>query len=160
MSILSANLLLAVTLLGAPASVAAHPAKPAAPAAQEPAKPAAPAAAAAAVPETPAGKGLKEFVASFNAGGDKRRAWVEERTTMAKDNATGILQQDAQVLEQHGEMSIVRVVSSSATNIVAILKHAKTGAHGHLTLEIDAAAPNKITNMQLRGATPEEIKGL
>ena len=150
MSILSANLLLAVTLLAAPASVAA----------QEPAKPAAPAATAAVVPDTPAGKGLKEFVASFNAGGDKRRAWVEERTTMAKENATGILQQDGQVLEQHGEMSIVRVVSSSATNIVAILKHAKTGAHGHLTLEIDAAAPNKITNMQLRGATPEEIKGL
>ena len=149
MSILSTNLLLVVTLLGASASVAT----------QEPAKPAA-AAAAAVVPDTPAGKGLKEFVASFNAGGDKRRAWVEERTTMAKEGATNILQQDAEVLEQHGAMSIVRVVSSSATSIVAILKHAKTGAHGHLTLEIDAAAPNKITNMQLRGATPEEIKGL
>ena len=52
---------------------------------QEPAKPAAPAAAAVVIPDTPAGKGLKEFVASFNAGGEKRRAWVEERTTMGKD---------------------------------------------------------------------------
>ena len=78
---------------------------------------------------------------------------------MAKDNAAGILKQDAQFLAEFGEMSIVRVVSSSASNIVAILRHAKNGAHGHLTLEIEAAAPYKITNMQLRGATPEEIKG-
>src|SRR5687767_707182 len=150
MSMISANLFLVATPLGSPVSVAI----------QEPAKPATPAAAAAAVPDTPAGKGLKEFVASFNAGGDKRRAWVEERTTMPKDNAAGILKQDAQVLAEYGEMTIVRVVSSSATNIVAILRHAKNDAHGHLTLEIDAAAPYKITNMQLRGATPEEIKGL
>jgi hypothetical protein len=146
----SANLFLVVTLLGSPVSGAI----------QEPAKPAAPAAAAVSVPDTPPGKGLKEFVASFNAGGDKRSAWIEERTTMAKDNAAGILKQDAQVLSEYGEMTIVRVVSSSATNIVAILRHAKNGAHGHLTLEVDAAAPYKITNMQLRGATPEEIKGL
>jgi len=150
MFMISANLFLVITLLGSPVSVAI----------QEPPKPAAPAAAAVAIPDTPAGKGLKEFVASFNAGGDKRRAWVEERTTMGKEGATGILEQDAQFLAEFGEMTIVRVVSSSATNIVAILRHAKNGAHGHLTLEIDAAAPYKITNMQLRGATPEEIKGL
>ena len=149
MSILSAHLVLAATLLGSPVGITP----------QEPAKPAAPAAAAVAVPDTPAGKGLKEFVASFNAGGDKRRAWVEERTTMGKDGAAGILKQDAQFLAEYGEMTIVRVVSSSATNIMAILRHAKNGAHGHLTLEIDSAAPYKITNMQLRGATPEEIKG-
>ena len=150
MSMISANLFLVATLIGSPVSGAV----------QEPAKPAAPAAAAVAVPDTPAGKGLTEFIASFNAGGDKRRAWLEERTTMAKDNAAGILKQDAQFLAEYGEMSLVRVVSSSATNIVGIVRHAKNGAHGHLTLEIDAAAPYKITNMQLRGATPEEIKGL
>jgi hypothetical protein len=150
MSMISAHLVLAAVLFGSPAG----------PAVQDPAKPAAPAAAAVAIPDTPAGKGLKEFVASFNAGGEKRKAWVEERTTLPKEGAANILQQDAQVLSEYGEMSIVRVVSSSASNIVAILKHAKNGAHGHLTLEIDPAAPNKITNMQLRGATPEEIKGL
>ena len=79
---------------------------------------------------------------------------------MAKEGAAEILKQDAQFLDEYGEMSIVRVVSASASNIVAILKHAKNGAHGHLTLDIDTAAPYKITNMQLRGATPEEIKGL
>ena len=146
------NLLVVVMLLGSAANVLT----------QEPAKPA-PAAVAATpavvVPDTPAGKGLKEFVASFNAGGETRRAWVEERTTAGKDGAAEILQQDAQFLEQHGTMTIVRVVSASATSIAAVLKHAKTGAHGHLTLDIDAAAPNKITNMQLRPATPEEIKG-
>lgn len=150
MSMISARLVLAVTLFGSPVGLEG----------QEPAQPAAPAAAAVAVPDTPAGKGLKEFVASFNAGGDKRRAWLEERTTMAKEGAANILQQDAQFLAEYGEMAIVRLVSSSATNIVAIVRHAKNGAHGHLTLEIDSAAPDKITNMQLRGATPEEIKGL
>ena len=149
MSMISAHLVLAAALFGSPAGLAV----------QDPAKPAAPAAAVA-IPDTPAGKGLKEFVASFNAGGDKRRVWLEERTTMAKEGAAEILKQDAQVLDEYGEMSIVRVVSSSASNIVAILKHAKNGAHGHLTLDIDTAAPYKITNMQLRGATPEEIKGL
>lgn len=127
---------------------------------QEPAKPAAAAAAAVKVPDTPAGKALTEFIASFNAGGDKRRAWVEERTTMGKDGAAGILQQDTQVLEQHGAMTVVRVPTSSAGNITAVIRHAKSGAHGHLTLEVDTAAPNKVTNMQLRAATPEEIKGL
>lgn len=147
------NLVLVAMLLGSPALNVL---------AQEPAKPApaaVPATAAVVVPDTPAGRALKEFVASFNAGGDKRRAWVEERTTAGKDGAAEVLQQDKQFLEEHGAMTIVRVVSASTTNIVAILKHAKSGAHGHLTLDIDADAPNKITNMQLRGATPEEIKG-
>ncbi len=126
---------------------------------QEPAKPAA-APDAVAVPDTAAGKALSEFVESFNAGGDKRRAWVEERTTIGKDGAAGILQQDAEFLKQHGAMTIVRVPSSSAGTITAIVRHAKTGAHGHLTLNVETSAPYKITNMQLRGATPEEIKGL
>ena len=126
---------------------------------QEPAKPAA-APGAVTVPDTAAGKALREFVESFNAGGDKRRAWVEERTTIGKDAAVGILQQDAEFLQEHGAMTIVRVPSSSAGTITAIVRHVKSGAHGHLTLNVETSAPNKITNMQLRGATPEEIKGL
>ena len=147
----SANLVVAAVLMfGSPVSQAA----------QEPAKPAAPAAAAAVtMPDTPAGKGLKEFIESFNAGGEKRKAWVEGRTTVNKEAAANILQQDAQFLQEYGAMTVVRIVQSSASNIVAIVRHAKTGAHGHLTIEVDTAAPNKITNMQLRGATPEEIKG-
>ena len=126
---------------------------------QEPAKPAA-AEAAVAVPDTAAGKALKEFVESFNAGGDKRRAWVQERTTIGEGGAADVLQQDAEVLKEHGAMTIVRVPSSSAGMITAIVRHAKTGVHGHLTLSIETSAPNKINDMQLRGATPEEIKGL
>ena len=126
---------------------------------QEPAKPAA-APAAVTPPDTAAGKALKEFVDSFNAGGDKRRVWVTERTTMSQDGAAGILQQDAEVLKEHGAMTIVRVPSASAGTITAIVRHATSGAHGHLTLNVDTAAPHKVTNMQLRAATPEEIKGL
>lgn len=129
------------------------------PAIQDPATPAAAEATAVKVPDTPAGKALTEFVASFNAGGEKRGAWVEERTTVGKEGAAGILQQDAQFLAEYGAMTIVRVPSASATQIVGIVRHAKNGAHGHLTLDIEAAAPYKISNMQLRGATPEEIKG-
>lgn len=139
---------IAVLLLGSPA----------APPPQEPTKPAQ-AAPAVAVPDTPAGRGLKEFVDSFNAGGDKRRAWIEQRTTMQKENGAEILRQDAEILGTHGPMTLVRVPESSPTKIVAILRHAKTGAHAHLTIEVEGTAPNKISNMQLRGATPEEIKG-
>ena len=124
---------------------------------QEPVKPAA--AAAVTVPDTAAGKALNEFVASFNAGGDKRRTWIEERTTLPKDNAAGILKQDAAFLDEHGAMTVVKVASSSAGSIAAVVRHEKTGAHGHLTLTVDTAAPHKVTNMQLRAATPEEIKG-
>ena len=126
---------------------------------QEPARPAA-VPAAVTVPDTAAGKALKEFVESFNAGGDKRRAWVEARTTIGKDGAAGVLQQDAEFLQEHGAMTIVRVPSSSAGTITAVVRHSKSGAHGHLTLNVDTSAPNKVTNMQLRAATPEEIKGL
>ena len=125
---------------------------------QEPKKPAA-AAGSVAVPDTAAGKALQEFVDTFNAGGEKRRVWVEGRTTIGKDGAAGILKQDGEVLNQHGAMTIVRVPSSSAGTITAVVRHEKTGAHGHLTLTVDTSAPYKVTNMQLRGATPEEIKG-
>lgn len=111
------------------------------------------------VPDTPAGRGLKEFVASFNAGGVERKTWVTTRTTVDADNAADILQQDAAFLEEHGPVTIVRVPTSSATMITAVIRHAKSGAHGHLTLEAAADAPHKITNMQLRPATPEEISG-
>lgn len=126
---------------------------------QEPAKPAA-SDAAVKVPDTPAGRGLKEFVESFNAGGDKRKAWVESRTTVDKENAADILGLDAKLLGEHGKVTVVRVPKASDTNIEAILRHETSGAHGYLTLEVEAAAPYKITNMQLRPASPEEIKGL
>lgn len=113
---------------------------------------------AAKVPDTPAGKALNEFVATFNAGGEKRKAWLETRTTVGAEQATGILEQDTNFLAEHGPVTVVKVPQSSATSIQAIIRHAKSGAHGHLTIEVEAATPNKVTNMQLRGATPEEIK--
>ena len=113
----------------------------------------------ATVPDTPAGRGLKEFVTSFNAGGAERRTWVTTRTTVDPEDANDILQQDAQFLEEHGAVTVVRVPTSSATMITAVIRHAKSGAHGHLTLEVSADAPYKITNMQLRPATQQEIDG-
>lgn len=110
------------------------------------------------VPDTPAGKALNEFVASFNDGGDKRKSWLENRTTVNQEQAAGMLKQDSQFLAEHGPVTVVKVPQSSATSIQAIIRHAKSGAHGHLTIEVGAEAPHKVTNMQLRGATPEEIK--
>ena len=115
-------------------------------------------ASSAKVPDTPAGKALNEFVASFNEGGEKRKAWVESRTTVTQEQAAGILQQDSAFLAEHGPVTVVKVPQSSATSIQAIIRHAKSGAHGHLTIEVGAESPYKVTNMQLRGATPEEIK--
>lgn len=120
---------------------------------------AAQAAPAAKVPDTPAGRALNEFVASFNAGGDKRRAWLEERTTLEAETAANILKQDTAFLDQHGAVTVVRIAESSDTTIAAILRHAKSGAHGHLTIDVEPKAPHKISNMQLRGATPEEVEG-
>ena len=111
------------------------------------------------VPDTPAGRGLQEFVASFNAGGAERKTWVTTRTTMPADNAAEILEQDAAILGEHGAFTIVRIAAATPTSITAIMRHAKSGVHAHFVLEADAAAPYKITNMQLRGATPEEISG-
>ena len=110
-------------------------------------------------PDTPAGRALTEFVESFNAGGDKRRAWVEARTTVKEEPRANILKMDAEVLQEHGPMTIARIVTSSAEKVVAIVRHAKTGAHGHLTLDVEPAAPYKVVNLGIRGATPEEIKG-
>ena len=109
--------------------------------------------------DTPAGRGLKEFVASFNAGGAERRTWVTTRTTMDADNAAGILEQDAAILEEHGAFTIVRLVDATPTKVTAIMRHAKSGVHAHFMIEASADAPHKITNMQLRPATPEEVGG-
>lgn len=112
------------------------------------------------VPDTPAGRGLKEFVVSFNAGGAERRTWVTTRTTIDAEGANGILEQDAAILGEHGAMTIVRVLpAATATSITAVLRHATSGAHAHLLLEASADAPHKITNLQLRPATLEEIGG-
>ena len=111
------------------------------------------------VPDTPAGRGLKEFVATFNAGGAERKTWVTTRTTVPADAAADILEQDAAILAEHGAFTIVRLPSATATTVTAILRHATSGAHAHLLLEASADAPYKITNLQLRPATPEEISG-
>jgi hypothetical protein len=116
-------------------------------------------AAPVALPDTPAGRALGEFVASFNAGGEKRRAFLEGRTTLDKEQAAGILGQDAEILGQHGAVQVVRIPTQSAAGLTAILRHEKSGAHGHLTLEIETTEPHRVSNMQLRGATPEEVKG-
>ena len=118
---------------------------------QEPAKPV--------VPDTKAGKALTDFVESFNAGGDKRKAFLEERTTIPNETHANILGQDAKFLQTNGALTLVRVPSSSADTITAILRFATGGLHVHLTLGLDAAAPDKIATMRLRPATPEEIKG-
>ena len=110
-------------------------------------------------PDTPAGRALTEFVKSFNAGGDTRRTWVETRTTIEEEPRANILKMDAEVLQEHGPMTVARILNSSEAKIVAVVRHAKTGAHGHLTLDIEPAAPHKVVNMGIRGATPEEIKG-
>jgi hypothetical protein len=110
-------------------------------------------------PETPAGRALAEFVESFNAGGDKRRTWVDTRTTVGEESRGNILKMDAQVLQEHGPMAIARIVNSSDAQVAAIVRHPKTGAHGHLTIDVEPAAPHKVANMRMRGATPEEIKG-
>ena len=118
---------------------------------QEPVKPV--------VPDTKAGKALTDFVESFNAGGDKRKAFLEERTTIPNETHANILGQDAKFLQTNGALTLVRVPSSSADTITAILRFATGGLHVHLTLGLDAAAPDKIATMRLRPATPEEIKG-
>jgi len=111
------------------------------------------------VPDTPAGRGLQEFVTSFNAGGAERRTWVTTRTTVPAEAAENILQQDAEILEEYGTFTIVRLPSATPTAITAIMRHAKSGAHAHLLLEASADAPHKVTNLRLRPATPEEISG-
>ena len=113
------------------------------------------------VPDTPAGRGLQGFITTFNAGGDERQAWLQGNTTMTAEDAAGIFQQDVEVLKAHGPMTIVRLPqeAQAPTTIAAIVRHAKSGFHGHLTIEVEADAPHKVSNMQLRGATPEEIDG-
>jgi hypothetical protein len=111
------------------------------------------------VPDTKAGKALTDFIESFNAGGEKRKAFLDERTTIAKETHANILGQDAKFLQTNGAMTLVRVPSSSADNITAILRFATGDLHVHLTLGLDTAVPDKISTMRLRPATPEEIKG-
>ena len=110
-------------------------------------------------PDTPAGRALTEFVESFNAGGDTRRTWLETRTTVKEEPRANILKMDAQLLQNFGPMAVVRMVSSSPERVLAIVRHDKSDAHGDLTIDVEPAAPHMVVNLQMRGATPEEIKG-
>src|SRR5215213_8723937 len=86
-------------------------------------------------PDTPAGIALAEFVESFNAGGETRRKWIETRTTIAEEPRANILKMDAELLQEYGPIAVARIVSSSATSVVAIVRHAKS-EHGHLTVTV------------------------
>ena len=110
-------------------------------------------------PDTPAGRALTEFVDSFNAGGKTRQTWLETRTTVQEGPRANILKMDAQLLQDYGPMTVVRIVSSSPEKVVAIVGHAKSGEHGHLTVDVEPTAPHKVVNLGMRGATPEEVKG-
>ena len=110
-------------------------------------------------PDTPAGRALAEFVDSFNSGGKARQTWLETRTTVQDEPRANILKMDAQLLQEFGPMAVVRIVSSSPEKVVAIVRHSKSDAHGHLTIDVEAAAPHKVVDLGMRGATPEEIKG-
>ena len=109
-------------------------------------------------PDTPAGRALGEFVESFNAGGDTRRTWVETRTTVKEEPRANIFKLDGELLQQHGPITVARVVNSSQASVVAIVRHGKSGARGHLTVDVETAAPPKVVNLAMRAATPEEIK--
>ena len=140
----------AVLLLGSPSvEVAREQAQPAS------------AQAAVTVPDTAPGRALQGFIASFNAGGEERAAWLKNNSTMGEEGLANIAQQDAQVLEQHGPMTIVRLPQRAPNpiEISAIVRHAKSGFHGYLTIEVEAEAPNRVSNVGLRGATPEEVEG-
>ena len=110
-------------------------------------------------PDTPAGRALTEFVDSFNAGGKTRQTWLETRTTVEDGPRANILKMDAQLLQEYGPIAVVRIVSSSPEGVVAIVRHGKSDLHGHLTVDVQPAAPHMVVNLQMRGATPEEIKG-
>ena len=105
-------------------------------------------------PDTPAGRALAEFVESFNAGGERRRTWVETRTAVKEQPRANILKIDAELLREHGPMTVARIVNSSQAQVVAIVRHARTRAHSHLTINVEPAAPHKVVNLGLRGGTP------
>jgi hypothetical protein len=50
-------------------------------------------------------------------------------------------------------------VNSSPASVVAIVRHARSGAHGYLTINVEPAAPHKVVNLGMRAARPDEIKG-
>jgi hypothetical protein len=109
-------------------------------------------------PDTPSGRALTEFVDSFNAGGKTRQTWLETRTTVEDEPRANILQIDAQLLEKYGPLTVVRIVSSSAESVAAVIRHGTSDRHGYLTIDIEPTAPHKVVNVGMRPATPEEIK--
>ena len=110
-------------------------------------------------PDTPAGRALTEFVDTFNAGGKTRQTWLETRTTVQEGPRANILKMDAQLLQEYGPITVARIVSSAPEKVVAIVRHGKSDLHGYLTIDVEPAAPHKVIDLNMRAATPEEIKG-
>ncbi len=109
--------------------------------------------------DTPAGRGLNEFVDSFNAGGEKRQTWLETRTSVDAETRGNIVKIDAQLLQKYGQLSIVRIVKASPESVEAIVRHGTSDLHGYLTIAAETTEPFKVVDFRLRAATPEEIKG-
>jgi hypothetical protein len=109
--------------------------------------------------DTPAGRGLNEFVESFNSGGEKRQTWLETRTSLEADMRGNIVKIDAQLLQKYGPLSVVRIVKSSPESVEAVVRHGTSDLHGYLTIAAETTEPFKVVDFRLRAATPEEIKG-
>lgn len=109
-------------------------------------------------PDSPAGKALTKWIETFNKGGAIREAYLREDTTLDASQQKEIHQVDTQLLAEQGAVTLVKVTPESATRIVGIIKHAKSGLQGRLEIEADVKAPHKVLDMNLRGATEADLK--
>lgn len=102
-------------------------------------------------PKTPAAKALDAWIKSYNADDlAARKEYMKKNTLLTQAQIDEHAPMDIEFRETEGALEIVKVESSTETEIVAQLRHSKSGASPTVRLEVEAAAPHRIKRMSLR----------
>ena len=100
------------------------------------------------VPDTPAGKALQSWLAAFNgADAAAYRTYVEKHWP----SGVKLLDQMTSFRAETGGFDLRQIeASSTATKVIALLQERKSDQFARVTIEMDAAEPNRIGTLGLR----------
>ena len=97
-------------------------------------------------PDTPAGHQFAAWLQAFNGNEDGYRAFLQKNFPSRADR----LDQDWNFRQRTGGFELRKVEDSSASKLTALVQERRSDQFARLTLEVQAAAPYQISQLEIR----------
>lgn len=106
-------------------------------------------------PDTPAAKQLQAWLAAFDSG-DRGTIQAFVAKSMPEGTGPDFADQTIQMRDQFGGLDFQKIEESTDVRFVAIAQTRSGGERMRMTVEVDSAAPHRITSIFLQPASPPE----